>query len=87
MKASLEEVLPPAVTTPTSTAPAEPAGVVAVIEVSELIVKEGASTPPKVTALVVVRPVPVIVTWVPPATGPSEGPGGALTLEMVGGPA
>ena len=58
--------------TVTSTVPV-PAGLVAVICVSELIVKLFAATVPKFTPVASVKPVPVIVTDVPPATGPPAG--------------
>jgi hypothetical protein len=56
-----------------STEPESPAGEVAVIELSELGVNEVAAVDPKSTAVTLVKPVPVIVTEVPPATGPTEG--------------
>ena len=65
--------MPPGVTTVTSTTPAAPAGLVAVIWVSELTVKLLAATVPKSTAVAPVKPVPVIVTVVPPAAGPPWG--------------
>ena len=58
--------------TVTSTLPAEPAGDVAVIDTSELT-WNAASVDPKSTAVAPVKPVPVIVTCVPPAAGPTEG--------------
>jgi hypothetical protein len=70
-----EEVadVPPAVVTVTSTAPADPAGAVAVMEVAELTVKPVAATVPNLTAVAPVKPVPVTVTDVPPAAGPELG--------------
>ena len=69
--------VPPGATTCTFTAPVAslPAGAVAVIWVSELTVNcDGPSTVvPKSTAVAPVNPVPVIVTWFPPATPPSYG--------------
>ena len=57
--------------TATPTDPA-PAGTVAVIEVAVLAVMV-AAFPPKVTALALVRLVPVRVTVVPPVSGPVFG--------------
>lgn len=65
--------MPPAVVTETFTSPALFAGVTAVICVSEFTVKVMAETPPKATAEVPVKPVPVRVTDVPPANGPMLG--------------
>ena len=58
--------------TVTSTTPV-PAGLVAVICVAELTVKLPAAAPAKCTAVAPVKPVPVIVTDVPPAAGPDVG--------------
>jgi hypothetical protein len=49
------------------------AGETATMLVSEFTVTPDAATPPKVTAVAPVKPVPVIVTDVPPATGPDAG--------------
>ena len=65
--------VPPGVVTDTFTAPAAFAGVVAVIDVALTTVKLVAATPPNVTAVAPVKLVPVIVTLVPPATGPEPG--------------
>ena len=65
--------MPPAVVTVTSTAPALPAGEVAVIEVAELTVKLLAATEPNFTDVALVRSVPVIVTKVPPTILPFAG--------------
>ena len=65
--------------TVTVTAPAACAGVVAVIEVL-LTTTFVAAVPPNVTVAPVAKFVPVIVTPVPPATGPLFG----LTLVTVG---
>lgn len=65
--------MPPLFVTATVTAPALPAGVVAVIVVVFVTEKLAAFTPPKVTAEMLVKPVPVIVTLVPPAAGPEAG--------------
>ncbi len=64
--------VPPAVTTVTSTAPV-PAGLVTVIWVSELTVNAAAGVLPKFTAVVPVKPAPVMVTCVPPVAGPCVG--------------
>jgi hypothetical protein len=63
-----------------STAPAEPAGAVAVIEVSLSTVKLVAAVDPNATALALVKCAPVIVTDVPPEIGPLLGE----TLDTVG---
>ena len=65
-------LLPPDVVTVMSTVPV-PAGDVAVIEVAELKVKPVAGVAPNVTAVTPVKLVPVIVTVVPPVTGPAVG--------------
>ena len=64
--------VPPAVVTLTSTVPV-PAGEVAVIDVAELTVKLVAAVAPNVTNVAPVKPVPVMVTVVPPAAGPDVG--------------
>src|ERR1035437_6824331 len=55
-----------------STVPVVPGGETAVIAVSELTV-ELAARPPKLTAVAPVKPLPAIVTLVPPAAGPLTG--------------
>jgi hypothetical protein len=55
------------------TAPAACAGVVAVIEVPLTTVIPAALFPPIVTVAPETKPVPVIVTEVPPETGPTLG--------------
>ena len=82
MKWSAEDVaeVPLVLVTVTSLAPAVPAGAVAVIEVADLTVKLEAAVAPKSTAVTAVKPVPVMVTAVPPASGPAAG----LTLVTVG---
>ena len=73
--------MPNPVVTLTSTVPV-PAGEVAVIDVAELTVKPVAGVAPKLTAVAPVKPVPVMVTEVPPAVGPVVG-----EIEVtVGGP-
>jgi hypothetical protein len=65
-------LVPPGEATRMSTVPV-PAGEVAVICVAEFIVNEVAAVPPNVTAVALVKPVPVRVTEVPPAAGPDVG--------------
>ena len=70
--------VPPFVVTVMSTIPAAPAGEVAVICVGEFTVKLVAALAPNLTPLVVQPPfgpkfVPVIVTGVPPPSGPAVG--------------
>ena len=72
--------VPPAVVTTTSFAPAAPAGVTAVIDVSLTTTTLVAGLPPTVTLLAPVKLVPVIVMAVPPAIDPDDG----LTLVIVG---
>ena len=55
-----------------STVP-DPAGEVAVIELAELNMIDVAAVYPKLTTAAAVKPVPVIVTEVPPASGPAVG--------------
>jgi hypothetical protein len=64
--------VPPAVVTVTSTAPALPAGAVAVMEVAESAVIVPVEAP-KLTAVAAVKWVPVMVTDVPPLLGPVVG--------------
>jgi hypothetical protein len=59
--------------TVTSTVPADSAGEVAVIWVPDTTVNVVAERSPNDTAVAPVNPVPVIVTEVPPATGPALG--------------
>jgi hypothetical protein len=72
----------PGLVTVTVTAPAAPAGVVAVIDVLLATTTLVAATPPNVTVAPLAKFVPVIVTAVPPATGPLFGD----TLVTVGVP-
>ena len=72
--------VPPPVVTVTSTVPAEPDGLTAETEVSEWTVTPLAGVLPKSTAVVPVRWVPVMVTFVPPAAEPEAG----LTALTVG---
>ena len=64
--------VPPTVVTLTSTVPV-PAGEVALIDVAEFTVKPVAEVAPNVTAVAPEKPLPVIVTVVPPASGPDVG--------------
>jgi hypothetical protein len=70
--ADVDEV-PPDVVTVISTTPGASDGDTAVIDEDELIVNEVASVVPNRTAVAPVKLVPVIVTDVPPATGPLVG--------------
>jgi hypothetical protein len=72
--------VPPGVVTVTSAAPADRAGELTVIWVAEATVNDVAAVVPKVTAVAPVKLVPVIVTEVPPASGPTAG----VTLETAG---
>jgi len=63
-------VVPPAVVTESLTCPAACAGAVATIWVVDLTVKALAVVVPNLTYFTVENPVPVMVTEVPPATGP-----------------
>jgi hypothetical protein len=76
----MEDPLPPLAVTETVTPPAVCAGVVAVIVVLLVAVIPVALAPPKVTAVAPVKPLPVIVTDVPPPVGPLLG----LMLVTVG---
>ena len=73
--------LNPLLVTATVTAPALPAGVVAVIVVALTTTTFVAAVPPKVTVAPDAKLVPVIVTAVPPVIGPLFGD----TLLTVGG--
>jgi hypothetical protein len=68
------------VVTVTSVLPADPDGDVAVIEVAERTLTEVALAEPNLTAEAPRKPVPVMVTGVPPANGPTPG----LTAVTVG---
>jgi hypothetical protein len=65
--------VPDGVVTRTLTAPAAPAGVVAVMLVGPRTVKPVAATPPIVMEVAPVKLVPVIVIVVPPAVDPVAG--------------
>src|SRR6267378_672600 len=77
--AVLAGVVPPGVVTVTSTAPV-PGGETATIDVGELTVKLLAPADPNLTAVAPMRPVPLMVTRVPPAPPPLLG----LTLMSAG---
>jgi hypothetical protein len=72
---SADEVadVPPGVVTVTSTVPAEPAGAVAVIDVSLTNVYDDAAVLPNITPVTPVKPLPEMVTDVPPAAVPVVG--------------
>ncbi len=63
-------VVPPGVVTEILTVQAACTGEVATSWVEDLTVNDLAGVAPKVTLLAVSNPVPVMVTWVPPDTGP-----------------
>lgn len=65
-------LVPLAVVTRTCTVPAAPAGEVAAMVVDD-VTENVAAAPPKVTPDAPVKPVPVIVTGVPPAVLPVAG--------------
>ena len=65
--------VPLGVVTVTVTAPATPAGEVAVMDVAETTTTFVAELAPNFTAVAPVKLVPVIVTDVPPAAGPLVG--------------
>jgi hypothetical protein len=76
-------LVPAAFVTVTSTVPAAPAGVTAVINVSDWTVKLAAAVEPNLTVEVTLQyPRPVIDTVVPPAMEPELG----LTPVTLGGP-
>jgi hypothetical protein len=73
LSAATVPLVPPAVVTVISTVPALSAGDTAVIDVALLTVKLVAAVLPNVTPVAAVKPVPVMVTDVPPARGPAPG--------------
>ncbi len=75
-------LVPATLATVTFTVPAGAAEVVAVIEVSELMVNVDAAAAPKLTAVAFVKPVPVMLTTVPPAAAPAVG----LIIVTMGAP-
>ena len=86
--ATLVALVPPATLTVTSTVPADSAGEVAVIEVVELTTTPVPATVPNFTPVTPLKPVPVMVTLVPPAVNPevtvrpvTVGVGGAVKVK------
>src|SRR5450631_1419632 len=79
VKVPADVPVPLGVVTLTVTAPT-PAAVTAVIWVAELTVKLAAAVAPNFTAVAPVKPVPVMTTLVPPASGPDVG----VKPEMLG---
>jgi hypothetical protein len=76
-----DEEVPPGVVTTTDAVPALPAGVITLIDVSlSTWIGSGTTTPPTVTDVAPVKPVPVIVISVLPKSGPLDGD----TLPIVG---
>ena len=69
----LAALVPPKVVTKTLAAPADPAGVVQVMEVAVLERKEAQAVPPMVTPVALLKLAPVIVTLVPPVMVPKSG--------------
>ena len=65
--------MPPGVVMVTSTIPAVPAGETAVIDVEEFTTTPVAALAPNLTVELLVNPVPVMVTEVPPTSGPAAG--------------
>src|ERR1700682_156325 len=80
--ASVAALVPPDVVTVTSTTPAAWAGLTAAICVSDTNVKPAAGVAPKLTAVTPVKPMPLIVTFVPPRVGPEL----TMTAVTFGGP-
>ena len=74
MSAEVFELVPPGVVTVMSTlVPAVPGGEVALMVVAETGVTVFDAVPPNATAVPVTKPVPMMFTTVPPATGPVVG--------------
>jgi len=73
VKNVLAALVPAVVVTKTLAVPADPAGVVTVIEVALFTTRLVAGLPPMVTAVAPVKSVPVMVMVVPPAVDPAEG--------------
>lgn len=82
LSAKLLILEPPGAVTVTSTVPAYPTGEVAMISVVLSTVKLDASEEPKLTAVVPMKPFPIIMTEVLPVVGPEEG----LMLVTTGAP-
>ena len=66
-------LVPPAVVTVTAAGPAAPAGAVAVRMSGPPTATDRAGTAPKRTVDAVVKPDPLTVTGIPPASGPASG--------------
>ena len=73
MKARVNVAVPPGVVTVTWTVPTAPAGDVAEMDVGPFTITPVAAVPPKKTVAPATKPVPVMVTPVPPALGPEFG--------------
>ena len=71
--------VPAGVVTVTSTVPDAPAGLTAVISVSDTCVNDVAALPPNLTAVAPDNPQPVMITVVPPVPGPDVGTTSATT--------
>jgi hypothetical protein len=82
--ALLGGLVPVGVVTFTETAP-DPAGATAVTEVADLTLNDEADVPPNVTDVAPERPLPEIVTNVPPASGPADGDRPVTTGDVLGG--
>src|SRR5689334_21250941 len=70
---ALVALVPPGDVTVTSPLPADATGATAEIDWSSFTTKLAAPVPPKLTPLAAVKPVPTIVTTVPPDAGPMIG--------------
>ena len=77
--------VPLVVVTVTTTVPADSAGEMAVMEVEELTVTDAAGVVPKSTVAPVAKPVPVMVTLVPPEVGPPAGEMELTKIELTTG--
>ena len=86
MNRSAAEVaeVPALLVTVTSTVPADSASLIAVMEVGELTVKLLAATEPNITALTLLKLVPMTTTDVPPAAGPLVVPSPVTEGVLVG---
>ena len=69
----MAEFVPPGVVTSTLAVPKLPAGLVAVMVVAFTTVTAVAAVPLNVTAVVPMKPLPVMVTACPPASEPDDG--------------
>ena len=74
MKPPVDVVVPVSLlVTTTFLAPADPAGVVQVIDVAETLITLVQALPPTVNVEPTIKPVPVMVIAVPPAVLPEDG--------------